>query len=461
MSMLTGIIPVPPAPGTNPVMAWNGTRFAPTDSPSLSSLTLSGALSAASAVITGALVLGSLELGSALGLASGGTAADLSATGGANQIVRQNSLGGAFTVSVLAAADIPSSLNATTFASVTNSSLTATRVCYAGVSGLMSDDSAFTRASLALSVDSGADTTVTLGYGKFGFPTSGTAGQFCMGLGSTFTSTSYGIKFVSAAGTRINAGTGMNIIHRINEVDKFTLSATAATFASGTPVTISDNTASTTTTTGALIVSGGVGVAGTVTAAALSSSGNVLQAGAFSFASNGTKTNVLTSGYVGFWRSGGTIGTTGDLVFQTDSSVTNAAYVFRAGPTTPITVATLSGAAVAGTTPALATVGTSTITGGVTDGYNGSLRLASTYDAASALTVTRHNYIDIPNVALTGAGPAALTDACVFRYNAAVGTHKALDAATTKTTPGGVDGWEKKNVNGTIMFSPLYLSKTA
>jgi len=42
-----------------------------------------------------------------LGLARGGTGADLSATGGANQIVRQNSSGGAFTVSVLAAADIP------------------------------------------------------------------------------------------------------------------------------------------------------------------------------------------------------------------------------------------------------------------------------------------------------------------------------------------------------------------
>lgn len=42
-----------------------------------------------------------------IALARGGTNADLSATGGTNQIVRQNSVGGAFTVSVLAAADIP------------------------------------------------------------------------------------------------------------------------------------------------------------------------------------------------------------------------------------------------------------------------------------------------------------------------------------------------------------------
>lgn len=43
-----------------------------------------------------------------LGVASGGTGANLSATGGANQLVRQNSVGGVFTVSALAAADIPS-----------------------------------------------------------------------------------------------------------------------------------------------------------------------------------------------------------------------------------------------------------------------------------------------------------------------------------------------------------------
>lgn len=42
-----------------------------------------------------------------LALDRGGTGADLSATGGANQIVRQNSAGGVFTVSALAAADIP------------------------------------------------------------------------------------------------------------------------------------------------------------------------------------------------------------------------------------------------------------------------------------------------------------------------------------------------------------------
>jgi hypothetical protein len=43
-----------------------------------------------------------------IALARGGTGADLSATGGANQIVKQSSAGGVFTVAALVAAEIPS-----------------------------------------------------------------------------------------------------------------------------------------------------------------------------------------------------------------------------------------------------------------------------------------------------------------------------------------------------------------
>src|SRR6185295_5464992 len=46
-----------------------------------------------------------------LALVNGGTGANLSATGGTNQMVRQDSAGGVFTVSVLAANDIPALLN--------------------------------------------------------------------------------------------------------------------------------------------------------------------------------------------------------------------------------------------------------------------------------------------------------------------------------------------------------------
>ena len=104
---------------------------------------------------------------------------------------------------------------------------------------------------------------------------------------------------------------------------------------------------------------------------------------------------------------------------------------------------------------------TATITGAVTDGYTAGLRLTPTYSAATALTVTRHNYIDLNGPTLSGAGPAALTDAAVFRFNAAAGTHKATVGATTKTTPGAVDAWVKINMNGTILYMPAYTSTTA
>jgi len=102
-----------------------------------------------------------------------------------------------------------------------------------------------------------------------------------------------------------------------------------------------------------------------------------------------------------------------------------------------------------------------TITGAVVDGYAAALRLDPGYTAATALTVTRHNYIDVQDVSVDGAGPAAVIDAAVFRFDAAIGIHKAVDAASTKTTPSEVDAWMKVNLNGVIGYVPVYLSKTA
>ncbi len=96
---------------------------------------------------------------------------------------------------------------------------------------------------------------------------------------------------------------------------------------------------------------------------------------------------------------------------------------------------------------------TSTLTGNVTDGIN--ISLAGTVNGA--FTVTRYNYILIQNTT----GTSTITNGCVLRFNAAAGTHKAVDAATTKTTPGAVDAWMKHNINSTVFFQPLYLSKTA
>jgi hypothetical protein len=104
---------------------------------------------------------------------------------------------------------------------------------------------------------------------------------------------------------------------------------------------------------------------------------------------------------------------------------------------------------------------TGTITGTVADGTVAGISMAPTYNAATAQTVTRHNYIKLVSPVLGGAGPAANTDAAVFWFNAAAGTHKAVDSGTTKTTPGAVTQWVKINVNGTIGYIPSYSSKTS
>lgn len=116
----------------------------------------------------------------------------------------------------------------------------------------------------------------------------------------------------------------------------------------------------------------------------------------------------------------------------------------------------ITNAATDHTAAAFIGAGTATITGAVTDGYQSGLSLTPAY--SGAFTVTRHNFITCDNPSLAS---TTLTDACVFRFNAAAGTHKAVDAATTKTTPGGVDAWIKMNLNGTLIYVPGYLSKTS
>jgi hypothetical protein len=77
----------------------------------------------------------------------------------------------------------------------------------------------------------------------------------------------------------------------------------------------------------------------------------------------------------------------------------------------------------------------------------------------TARTVTRHNYINVDNIVLTKS--AAVTGAALLRFDANVGTHKALLTGSTKTTPTGVDAWIPINANGTIMYMPVYASTTA
>jgi hypothetical protein len=97
--------------------------------------------------------------------------------------------------------------------------------------------------------------------------------------------------------------------------------------------------------------------------------------------------------------------------------------------------------------------GLQTLTITPTDDFDGTIT-----NIQISLFVTRHNYIMMNNPVLEGT--ATLTDACAIRFDAAAGTHKAVDSGTTKTSPGTVDAWVKVNVNGTIHYLPAYTSKT-
>jgi hypothetical protein len=113
-----------------------------------------------------------------------------------------------------------------------------------------------------------------------------------------------------------------------------------------------------------------------------------------------------------------------------------------------------------GIDPAVGTINTDhvdTLTENLADAYAGAFGSQPGY--TGAYTITRHNFINLVNPSL--AGSAVLTDACVFRFNAAAGTHKAVDSGTTKTTPGTVDAWMKININGTIYYIPAYTSKAS
>jgi hypothetical protein len=95
-----------------------------------------------------------------------------------------------------------------------------------------------------------------------------------------------------------------------------------------------------------------------------------------------------------------------------------------------------------------------TLTVNVTDNA-GNIQFST--NAAGAFTITRYNWFSLN----TPTGTSTITDACVYRFNAAAGTHKAIDSGSTKVTPATVNAWEKYNINGTLYFCPCYTSKTA
>jgi hypothetical protein len=102
------------------------------------------------------------------------------------------------------------------------------------------------------------------------------------------------------------------------------------------------------------------------------------------------------------------------------------------------------------------------LTGDMNDGHAGGLVLVPLYTGdAPTRTLYRHNYLKLDSTNIVSMVNAILGNACVFEFDAAIGTHPATDAGSTKASPGTVSGWMKMNVNGTIYYSPLYTSKTS
>lgn len=126
-----------------------------------------------------------------------------------------------------------------------------------------------------VSFSESTDNTFTTGYGKLGLVSSGTSTTFYLAQASNYNSTDYALSQNSSGATRINCKTGQTVAVLINGGTKFTVATSSATFPSGVPVTISDSTTSTTTGTGALIVTGGCGIGGQLTASTMTVTGAV------------------------------------------------------------------------------------------------------------------------------------------------------------------------------------------
>jgi hypothetical protein len=103
---------------------------------------------------------------------------------------------------------------------------------------------------------------------------------------------------------------------------------------------------------------------------------------------------------------------------------------------------------------ALTLMAKQTITATVADSMAGGLDLIPHLDAATAQTVTRLDYIRFRNPSLTGAGPAALTDAVAGWFDAAAGTHPAITTSGTCLAGPGL-ACIKYNINNTIGYTPV------
>ena len=109
-----------------------------------------------------------------------------------------------------------------------------------------------------------------------------------------------------------------------------------------------------------------------------------------------------------------------------------------------------------GTSASLKLTGVHTLTDNLDDLNWCGLRIAPGILSGS-YTVTRYNYISLNNNLLSS---ATITDACIFRFNAAAGSHKAVDSGSAHPDITNTDAWVKININDTVHYIPAYTDKS-
>jgi hypothetical protein len=109
--------------------------------------------------------------------------------------------------------------------------------------------------------------------------------------------------------------------------------------------------------------------------------------------------------------------------------------------------------------PSLWLLETEDVSGGVPyAGSAASIVMDPNYTTDAAGDIVYHYYITCNEPTETGSG--SLGGSFLFHHNVAPGS-SLIEAASTKSTPSGVDGWVRISLAGTTYFIPAYLSKTA
>ena len=155
-----------------------------------------------------------------------------------------------------------------------------------------------------------------------------------------------------------------------------------------------------------------------------------------------------------FLRGDGHVGfstTSPGSVLSVNGGISAGSYSGTAAPSNGLIISGNVGVGTTSPATRLHTAETKTIAGATADGYAACLTIAPTYTAAGAQTVTRHNYFNLISPTLTN---VTLTNAAVFRFDANIGTHKALASAfQTTDSNGDTTDWAVGmiiNINGTL-----------